>query len=1007
MMNKIIKLTGIFASIVISILVFKSIAFAQAAITGACPFPTEIKIKINGTSYGYDEIVVIDEDTPMNVEFVAVPFAGNSANKDTGSEIPLTSFVPGALDSSTTNPKDWQPTHAANHVCERPSPVDRSCWTPAGGDSNIGDSHQWSANSAAGIGWKINEVKFWYNTDFFKIGNNNNETANNFTPFTYTYSVPSVPDAYIFYAWMSMRWEWDCTLKHKWIHSGYVDNQGGPNDSEGNPTGNGKCDICNSTAGPGDALEIPCNFPKYINTPLSQGISSNGSILWDNSQIQNGDGGIPGKRQNYLNYRNNPPNGLGPLSDGVHPGVVGKVLTVRVRVVVRDKKNIAHVQTGFSGDNILKAQNGQKVSGTDDHKKLTVRFVDNNPNATAAKLTGGSSIMPLSQLPASAGCKDENFKMIFWYEWPIYQYSSHKLFEYFDKDPATGADVPPKHNFCSIIYSPMFVWKKGKVWTKLSDFINDTNNSSSPPYRLFKEGAEVTENADFIVYEGTFPLSYLFTSADTSKEDIVGWHYAKTSWGDPFGNPAYDKDKDASSLYNTYKPNGKELKDFFKYPPINFKNGKGPLKYFFEIRDASGNGGGKDETNFNCNETYFSDFAGDAQKAYTHPQLRFNSDSVKYIVKSAAADLSNPLNTTGSQISTIDLPGGDSSYCASEDYADDPIQSKWKDCAYIKQVLNPNVESPNDKILNYYQAWGKIEIEDKIKPNIGIYIQNTVKHNTRRIYMEDGIETLHYRGAASKLDQFTRSNLDSNPERQMAIIDKADKYNYTLLPDTYNPNPNPPANSAGNFDVPFDDLRDEWVFDQIPKNADGKLFEGDELNQDTKKEGYGFGKDIQLIVKHQDLCEESKKAYFVPYYAYDNIDGQRIPDKAGQNFVLDDWYKGVASDNNTHNTPNNPVFANNMINLGFVTWAIKDENYDQATSDSIYKVGSYYMYPKLTVSNVNCDWDCSPLNGGKEITLSYAVIDKNKNHRKIRMNLFVAPTDMSIVTIEKHEKRME
>ncbi len=1005
MINKIIKLTGFFAFIFTFVLIFNAIAFAQAAISGVCPFPTEIKIKINGTSYGYDEIVVIDEDTPMNVEFVAVPFAGNSANKDTANEIPLTSFVPGAVDSSTTNVKDWQPVHNPNHVCSRPDPVSYSCWTPAGSDANLGDSHLWTANSTGGVGWKINEIKFWYNTDFFKIGNNNNETANNCTPFTYTYNVPSVPDAYIFYAWMSMRWEWDCSLKHRWKHTGQTDTQGGPNDADGNPTSNYRCDTCGSTAGLNEILEIPHTLPKYINTPLSQEISSNGSILWDTSQVQNGDGGIPGKRQNYLNYRNNPPNGLGPLSDGVHPGVVGKVLTVRVRVVVRDKKNIAHVQTGFSGDNILKAQNGQKVSDTDDHKKLTVRFVDNNPNAIATKLTGGSSIMPLGDLPANADCKDENFKMIFWYEWPIYQYSSHKLFDYTEKDPATGVEI--LHNFCSVLYSPMFVWKKGKVWTKMSDFIKDTNNSSSPPFKLFKDGVEVTESPDFIVYEGTFPLNYLFTSSDTStsKEDIVGWHYAKTSLGDSFGNPAYDRDKDSSPLYNTYKPNGKELQNFFKYPPVNYKNGKGPLKYFFEIRDASGNGGGTGEINFNCNETYFSDFPDDAAKAYTHPQLKFNSDIVKYMVKSTEADLGNPLKTDGYPMSTIELPGDDSSYCASEDYSGDPIQSKWKDCAYIKQVLNPNVESPNDKILNYYQAWGKIEIEDKIKPNIGIYIQNTVKQDSRRIYMEDGLETLH-RGASSKLEQFNRTNLDANPERQTAIIDKVDKYNYVLLPDTYIPNPNPPANSAGKINVPFDDLRDEWVFDKIPEK-DGKLFEGDEGNQDTTKEGYGFGKDIQLIVKHQDLCEVDKKAYFVPYYAYDNIDGQRIPDKTGQNFVLTDWYKGVAADNNTHNTPNNPVFASDMINQGFVTWAIKDENYDQATADSIYKVGNYYMYPKLTVSNVNIGWDCKPLNGGKEITLSYAVIDKNKNHRKIRVNLFVAPTDMSIVTIEKYEKRNE
>lgn len=995
MINKIIKLSSLFIAVLLMIPLFYSGAFAQN-VDGCCPFPTEIKIKINGQSYGYNQMLVVDEDTPMNVEFVAVPFGGG--------EIPLTSFTNGALDSTTLDPKDWQPVHNPKHV-EKDPPVDNPCWTAAGDNENFGDSHQW-----INPGWKINEVKFWYNTDFSKIGNNSNETGNTFQPFSYTYNVPSVPDTYIFYAWMSMRWEWNGTLKHKWIHSGWVEEK----DADGNPTG--KCKICNTNESNNAVLLINSNFSTpYINTPMSQDISSNGSILWDDSQVQNNGGGKPLARQTFLNYGSSG-SGLGPLSDGVHVGTVGKVLTARVRVIVRDKKNIAHVQTGFGGDNILKAQNGQKVSGTDDQKKLTIRVVDNNPNAVDTKLTGGSSYISLADLASAhdasgndAGCKDENFKMIFWYEWPIYQYASHKLFDYFDKDPATGADVPPQHNFCNVIYSPMFVWKKGKVWTKMSEFINDSKNTSSPRFKLFKDGADATENPDIIVYEGTFPLDYLFTSADTNKEDIVGWHYAKTSRGDAFGNPAYDKDKDSSPLFDTYQPGGKFLKDFFAYPPVNYKNGKGPLKYFVEVRDCSNNGGGTNEVNFNCAETYFSDFPAEPAKAYTHPQLIFNSDVVKFMVKSEHAPIGTPLNTTGAQISTTDIPGGspEAAYCASEDYSGDPIQSKWKDIAYIKNYLNPNADSPSENILKYYQAWGKIEIEDKIKPNLGIYIKNTVKQNSRRVYMEDGIETLYYRGAASKLDQFTRTNVDSNPDRKMAVIDKTDKYNYCLLPDTYTPNPNPPANSTGNFDVPFDDLRDEWVFDQIPKNSDNKLFEGDELTQDTNKHGYGVGKDIQLIVKHQDLCEENKAAYFVPYFAYDNIDGQRIP-KDGQNFTLpDEWYKGVAADNNSHNTPNNPMFADNMINLGFVTWAIKDDNYDQATADSIYKVGNYYSYPKLTFSNVNCDWNCTPLNGGKEISVSYAVIDQNKNHRKIKMNLFVAPTDMSIVTIEKSEKRSE
>lgn len=986
---------------------FSFSAEAAAQVSGICPLPAELRIKVNGTSYGFNETVVVDEDTEFNVDFVAAPFVGNTATKDTSpaNEIRVADIISniGQFDSSTTNPKDWQPDHMHNtdptffqHICPRPSPVDKSCWTAPNGRDDIGDSHHWTTP-----GWKIKEVNFSYVTDDFDIGNNDAETGTNPNLNKYKYNVPSVPDAYSFRANLSMRWEWNSALSHRWIHTGFVDNQGST-DADGNETGDTKCDICQSTDGSGAIRDIPFTAKtSYINPPLSVPIGSNGSIMWGHEHVENCDGAVPKGRMDFLN--------ISALRDPVS-NTLGKVLTARIRVVVKDKKNIAHVQTGFGGDNILKGQNGQRVSATDDHKKLTVRFVDNAPNAILSKLEN-ATIMSASNLPANADFKDDNFKMIFWYEWPIYQYASYSLFKYFDKDPVTGANVGPEHNFCNVIYSPMFVWKKGKVWNKMTDFLKDTHSDGPVTAKLFKDGNELTtdpkKDPEFVVYEGTFPIDYLMKGLDASQEDIVAWHYAKTSWGDGFGNPAYDKDKDASPLYNTFKPGGKDVKDYFKYPPINYKNGKGPLKYFFEIRDCSNNGGGKDETNFNCAETYFTDFPTEPAKTYLHPQLRFNSDSVKYLVKSSQMPITSLIPNDGTQVSTIDIPGGNSSYCASEDYADDPVQKKWKDCAYIKNVLNPNVDSPSSNIINYYQAWGKIEIEDKIKPNLGIYIKNTVKNSTRRIYMEDGTETLYYRGAASKLDKFTRANTDTNPEARWATIDRPDKYNYFLLPSGFTPNPNPPANSAGNFDVPFDDMRDEWVFDQIPKNSSNKLYEGDELQQDTKKEGYGVGKDIQLIVKHQDLCEPGVDPYFVPYYAYDNIDGQRYPKTTGQDFNLDDWYKGVAADNNSHNDPNNPVFADNKINLGFVTWAIKDDNYDQATSDSIYKVGNYYTYPKLTVSNVNCDWDCTPLNGGKEISLTYAVIDKNKNHRKIKMHLFVAPTDMSITTIEKHEKRNE
>ena len=148
---------------------------AAAQLSGVCPLPAELKIKINGTAYSFNETAVVDEDTPMTVEFIVVPFAGTTANKDNGTEIPVASLTPGSFDSSTTNAEDWQPDHlhaTYQHICTRPSPVDKSCWTPKGGMEDRGASHDWGSVN----GWKIKETQFSYTTDDFDLGNNADET---------------------------------------------------------------------------------------------------------------------------------------------------------------------------------------------------------------------------------------------------------------------------------------------------------------------------------------------------------------------------------------------------------------------------------------------------------------------------------------------------------------------------------------------------------------------------------------------------------------------------------------------------------------------------------------------------------------------------------------------------------------------------------------------------------------------------------------------------------------
>ncbi len=946
---------------------FLSAPYLYAGADGMCPLPTELKIKVKTPAgeqvYSPGDTIYVDEDEPIDVKFLATPFGGG--------DVDLSTISTGAVDSGTTSAPTWQPDHmhpTFNHEGTRPP----ACWVGPDGHEDWGDSHQWG-----GTGWKIKDMEFNYSLDYAGLGHNEmNESGS--TPAGvagFKYNVPSVPKSYKIRVELGLSWQWSYSLSHRWVHDGRVDATGS---SSGGP--DTKCDICGESYTtttkdiPFGTVTAVVSDPRLPNQRGGDPATPN----WDHVCVENCSGTTALDRSTFL---------TNSVLKDPDTGAVGKHIVRTFNVIVRDKSNIAHIQTGFNGNNVIKGECGQLLSTTDPDKKITIRIVDNAACAT-------DPVAIAQNLAADAKFKDDNFELTFWYEWPVYQYGSYFLSTFKEPDPITGALTGPEHKFCNVIYSPMFVWKKGKAWGKLSEYLNDAQNSGSKFGKPFNGNTQTGSDAEFVVYDCTFPLDYLL-KGDEPKEDIAPFHYAATAYGDSFGNPGYAADKDASALYNTYKPDGKELKDVFKYNPINFKGGKGPLKYFVEVRDCSDKGGGKGETKFNCSSHYFKDTASPAE-AYVQAQLKYNPDSVPYMVQSAIAATDLPAD--GTAVLTTGINAAD--YCESDDYATDNIQKKWKDCDFVKNVINANVEGGDkDKILKNFQAWGKIEIEDKIKPNLGVRITNTVKQTTRRIYKKDGYEVL--KGAT--LPEFSQANLDGDPNRKYALMDQAKKFNYTALPSGYTPAP-PAANAVGNEAVPFDNTEDEWVFDAIPVSAaTNKLYEGDEGGQDANKHGYGVGKDIQMIMTHQDLCDANKAAWFTPYYAYDNIDGQRIP-KDGQQFNLENWYKGVAADNKSGNTPIDPVFAKDFINKGYTTWLIKDELCDPSAIDGVYKSEGYFNYPQITFSNVNTEWTGNPINN-KEISVTYAVIDKNKNKRKLTVKFFVAPTDSSIITIEKQEKR--
>lgn len=992
-------------AIIVLFIVFAALSEALATADGCCPVPNGLRISINGTVLKGGESIVVDEDTPINVQFLYVPWGSGGTQNVAG----LTTDI----DSTTTDPNDWQPDHANDEFFHDPGPP-HNCWQALGKDvdhtasgwTNCGDtcrSHAWS-----GVGWKATSITFNYKMDADDLASTSGYV--NGIPaatVTQTYNVPSVPRAYRIEAGLSMTWQWPHSLEHVWEHKAAVpDNEDNGTDEEGNelPHGNGFCDDCGqSKSGLGPGSEVGRTSATVRNSPATR--DDPRKQYWGHSIIENCAGAEPLRRSTELC---DPNTGALVVRNADGSVTTGKALGISVFVIVRDKSPIAHIQSGFGADNVMKAECGKKISATD-NRKLKVRIVDNAPCATPEAFADTSiptAIRTKVQNAVSSGganCKDNNFQLVFWYEWPIYQYMSYYIDDYLLKNPTTGN--MDTHKFCNVLYSPMFVWKQGKKWDKLSNFIDDPKNSSTTKIRVCKDADAIAaapyKGGQYIIYEGEFPLDYLLKGDDASEEDYAPIYYAKSALGDGFGNPGYAKAADASPLYDqvkSQKDGSTSLIGKFKYKPINFKNGKGPLKYFFEACDASGFGGGKGEAKFNCKSHYFKESTAAAADLYTQPQLRFNPDEVKYMVKSTDPTASANLPNDGSAVDTTAGTGG---YCPSDDYAGDSVQTKWKtNTTLLNDALAKDVDDAATRVNNF-QAWGRIEIVDKLKPVVGFYVKNTVTNATRFIYKVDDI----YASCGSKLPQFGTTSLDSQPESTWATIDlpnQRDRYNYYLLDGTGS------TPTTGNPNVPFDNTEDEWLFDQPPLDSNNKLYEG--ASGTAQGLGIGVGEGIALLVLHQDLrnTPTSGVATFVRYYAHDNIDGQRVA-RVGNSSPLADWFKGVAADTNNHVTPTSgSSFADDLINKGYLTWKITDSTFPSETDpafEATYKTGSYFTYPNVTFSNPNSNWDGTPIGTQRDIYFSYAVIDRNNNWRSIKVKLYVAPTETNITTLEKREKK--
>ncbi len=916
---------------------------------------------LNGTQQAK---FVIDEDVKHKFGFKAFP--GNL----------LPSQIEGCDSTTHAEYLKWMPNEPDYH----PNELDKSKTGKTMADHP--ECYDWLKITEQGVkwpngqGWKVNTVHHTYHMDSPTkygdcgcIGYNYNSAgsmseslsdggADGKSLFDYAYAEPSVPLWFVSSSVLSITWDWNYQYVHGWIVH-HVDIEPPPPDGP-----DGICDNC------GTPMAAEPNGPYDTDPKNCQGNVTNWPPSMFYTDIQDPSVAEARKGQPLYYAENGVPGTIysTPSENFTLPNEPAVVARATIRV--KDTSNVAHAQIGLENGNtnLLKGECGKKLSETNT-EKMVIRIVDNAVHATK------STVVDAGEKTCVDGDWDENnFKVIFWYEMPLYQYASYLGDKWKD---AGGVEKP----LIEVVYSPMFVWKKHTLCTKLSDFFQGESKSTSYYHNHTENGGK---NPVYIIYEKKISIADLFKSDDSGKEDILPWHYAATSMGDGFGNPPYSKDI-SNDLYDYSKDmNNGSIIAKFKYKPMNFTKGKGPLKYFLEVRDGStltkGGARKSEEEKFDCSETYFKN------DKYEQGQLKYNPEIIKYMqYSSSSADLS-----PGAQIDPTQNPNQNA---LAEEY--DKTTKVWTENPNIKNPLNANVDGAAEIVKNF-QAWGRVEIKDTIKPNVGLKIIDTIRGTIRKVYKINDLTTL----ACYK-------DLISGEGKNWALVDN-DKHNFKLV-ETHK---EPRAPFSAN-----DDNEKLWEFKDVSlltstSPDSGRIWEGKDFEgtfPDAMKDSmapYGTAEDTKLEITHQDLRNDTKKSNFVTWFAHDNIDGQRVKKDTNQ-IKKEDWYKGVTSLDFESENEKNPEFPDNFISKGYSSWLIKDETYtDVSVFNQMYKNGNYFKYPDLSFNNPNCKWDGTALpNGDKEISAAYGVIDQAGNKRKLKLWFYVGPLDMKIITIEKNEKR--
>lgn len=989
------KNKAIFFSITALILFLTAAGEVFAGAEQLCPLPKEYKVEMDGQvkenadpGCGIGDSThkknvpdgglngtqqakfVIDEDVKHQFGFKAFP----------GSVLP--SKIEGC--DSTTHDEyiDWMPNLDDYH----PLDLDKSPVLGAQMES-VSSCYTFKGINTSGVkwpdgqGWKVNKVHHTYHMDSPTKYGDCGCIGYNYTPagsiseslsdggadgksiFEYAYAEPSVPLWFVASSVLSITWDWDYQYQHCWEinHGDWI------YDTYGNKVLCGKC------MQPAVACEAENAMSPYWTPPAKcKGTVTNWPPSKFYTDIQKPSVATARKGQPLYYAEQGVPGTIYSVPSEPFTLPNEPVVVARGTIRVKDTSNVAHVQIGLkSGNtNLLKAECGKKISDTTT-EKIVIRIVDNAVHASK------STVVDAGEKTCVDGDWDENnFKAIFWYEMPLYQYASYLGDKWKD---AGGVEKP----LIEVVYSPMFVWKKHTICTKLSDFFQNGGTSKSLYHNHSENGGK---NPVYIIYEKEMTIADLFKSDDDGQEDIMPWHYATTAMGDGFGNPPYSKDV-ANDLYDYSKDmNNGSIVSKFKYKPMNFTKGKGPLKYFLEVRDGStltkGGARKSEEQKFDCSETYFKD------DKYEQGQLKYNPEVVKYMqYSSSSADLS-----PGAQVDPTQNPNQNA---LAEEY--DKTTKVWAENPDLTNPLNANVDS-GAEIVKHFQAWGRVEIKDTIKPNAGLKIIDTTRGTIRKVYKINDLTTL----ACYK-------DLSSGEGKNWALVD-TDKHNHKLVSGAKSPRAPFTLNADNEKLWEFKDV--QLLINTSPDSGriwEGKDFEGTfpDAMQDSMAP-YGTAEDTKLEITHQDLRNDTKKSNFVTWYAHDNIDGQRVKKDTNQ-VKKEDWYKGLTALDFDSDNERNPEFPDDFISKGYSSWLIKDETYaDVSVFNQMYKNGSFYKYPDLSFNNPNRKWDGSALpNGDKEISVAYGVVDQAGNKRKLKLWFYVGPLDMKIMTIEKSEKRTE